>query len=148
MRKHLVIGVLALAVLMLGAVTLNAGDGTVYMGADGECCTLVNGACVPCECRDGVSTSASITPATLAVATFATATTQLASAGCDPSQCEPMTAEQCAALGFDVSKCSTTGAKLISTKSVKASGCGGAPCAPSPGCGTGSGCAAGTDTSI
>ena len=174
MRKHPIIGVLALALVLLasGAFTVYAGNQTVRMGANGECCTLVNGVCVPCDCPSGASSGAAVTPARFATARFAGAKSQLASAGCDPSNCEPMTPEQCAALGCDPGQCAgssgcSTGARMIDATaksqlvttgcapsqcattgasakltSTKASGCGSAPCAPSPGCGTGSGCKA------
>lgn len=169
MKKHSTIGVLSLVILMAAVVTLNAGEGTVYYGANGECCVLVDGACVPCDGNtSGTSTTALATPATATLANAkirpATApaggpytleqckTLGISAQGCGSGPCEPMTPDQCRAMGIDPSQCGPAGAggKLIGAKSQLASGCAPGPgcvpgqdCAPSPGCGTASSCGTG-----
>lgn len=160
MRKHPMFGVLALAAVLAvalgsGAASLYAGQRTVLTGANGECCVLVDGACVPC---DDVATTAAIRKATaqFATARVIEANPATASAGCDPSNCVPMTPEECAAIGCPPAQCSTGNGCASNARMIRievapqptSSGCGGAPCVPAAGCGNGSGCGKTSGTSI
>ena len=127
MKKHSIIGVLSAVILLTAAITLNAGERTVYYGSNGECCVLVNGECVPCDGKtSGASTTATTTPA---VATLANAKVRPATApaggpytleqcktlginarGCGSGPCKPMTPDQCRAMGIDPSQCGPAGA--------------------------------------
>ncbi|MCX6834964.1 MAG: hypothetical protein NTW07_07505 [candidate division Zixibacteria bacterium] len=59
MRKHSLLGVLALAMLLAvaGMSTASAGQ-KQYLTPDGKCCILVNGQCEPCPESAGSTTSA------------------------------------------------------------------------------------------
>ena len=102
MRKHFPAGVVALTLLVIvaGALTLYAGDGS----ANGENCVMVDGVCELFDKTSGTLTSAwnSLSPAFFSLAGVRA---QLTSAGFDPGQCEPMTPEQCAAAGYEPGNC-------------------------------------------
>ena len=138
MTRHSFLGVLVLAMLLAvaGLSTVSAGQ-KQYRTADGECCILVNGQCVPCP--EG-STTASAQPAK-AVSISSTAP-KLASA-CGPGPCVPCKPGECAA-GTPGSK--QINSTLITSQAQPTPGCGSGPCAPCPAgqaCATGASCSPG-----
>jgi len=122
MKKHLVAGVLGLTMLLVVVSTpvVSAGEGRVGRNASGECCVLVDGACVPCDKM--ASTRAT----------------------CDPGQCKTMTPEQCNAQGCEPAECRKTSAISSSARVQSAGAClSGPDCKSASNCATKSRCGGG-----
>ena len=142
MRKHSFVGVLALAMLLAvaGLSTVYAGQ-KQYLTADGKCCILVNGVCVPCP-ENTTSTDA----AKPAKAVSISSTTPALASACGPGQCVPCKPGQCAA-GASAAWETTPANTLISSLVQTASACGSGPCVPCPagqGCSNAASCSPGS----